>query len=258
LNRIRSAKGSRCSAKTHRLPDSTLWARRQLSPALPNLARCKIEGSLCALGSRHTTFAPTLTTIFLDALIESLATGEDRASLIDGLYVFTRGGVRLAAGWLYAHGRVQLTLNRWGSDPNCRPRRHHRLTTPAQPEHRISTNAVTRRLRVPALRVIALGRLRQQVGISQEYDQKSKAGSALMNRVYDERVFHVWKEWSRSEYGPFVIRTARYPISGRECEHRPGVRFNPSTQLSGIAVRLGPNTLEVPMIMISRSLDGKD
>jgi methylenetetrahydrofolate reductase (NADPH) len=68
--------------------------------------RCGIGASLRALGSGEAAFARTLTVISPDALIESLATSEERASPIDGLHIFTFGGVRRAAAWLCSRGRA--------------------------------------------------------------------------------------------------------------------------------------------------------
>jgi methylenetetrahydrofolate reductase (NADPH) len=62
--------------------------------------RCGIGTSLRALARGHTAFARILAEAGPDALIEALAAGEDPARPIDGLHVFTFGGVRRTAEWI--------------------------------------------------------------------------------------------------------------------------------------------------------------
>jgi methylenetetrahydrofolate reductase (NADPH) len=61
--------------------------------------RCGIGSSLRALARGHTAFARILTEAAPDALIETLVAGEAEGSVIDGLHVFTFGGVRRTAMW---------------------------------------------------------------------------------------------------------------------------------------------------------------
>ena len=61
--------------------------------------RCGIGTSLRAFAHGHTAFARILTEATPDTLIEALATGEDPSSPIDGIHVFTFGGVRRTANW---------------------------------------------------------------------------------------------------------------------------------------------------------------
>jgi methylenetetrahydrofolate reductase (NADPH) len=67
--------------------------------------RCGIGASLRALGQGQTAFARILTETTPDTLIAALVAGEERGLAIDGLHVFTFGGVRQTAAWLYARGR---------------------------------------------------------------------------------------------------------------------------------------------------------
>ena len=53
-----------------------------------------------ALARGHTAFARVLTEASPDALIEALVTGEAKDTAVDGLHVFTFGGVRRTAAWL--------------------------------------------------------------------------------------------------------------------------------------------------------------
>lgn len=64
--------------------------------------RCGIGRSLRALARGHTAFARILTEATPDALIEALAGGETNAGRIDGLHVFTFGGVARTARWRQA------------------------------------------------------------------------------------------------------------------------------------------------------------
>jgi methylenetetrahydrofolate reductase (NADPH) len=59
--------------------------------------RCGIGASLRALARGHTDFAHVLTEANPVPLVEALAAGEDKAAPIDGVHVFTFGGVRRAA-----------------------------------------------------------------------------------------------------------------------------------------------------------------
>ena len=64
--------------------------------------RCGIGASLRALARGHTAFARILSETGPDALIGALVTEEDPRWPIDGLHVFTFGGVRRAAEWIRA------------------------------------------------------------------------------------------------------------------------------------------------------------
>jgi methylenetetrahydrofolate reductase (NADPH) len=64
--------------------------------------RCGIGNSMRALARGHTAFARILTEAAPDALIDALAAGESTAGRIDGLHVFTFGGVARTAGWRQA------------------------------------------------------------------------------------------------------------------------------------------------------------
>ena len=64
--------------------------------------RCGIGSSLRALARGHTAFARILTEAAPDALIDALVAGEAESGAIDGLHVFTFGGVRRTAGWRQA------------------------------------------------------------------------------------------------------------------------------------------------------------
>jgi methylenetetrahydrofolate reductase (NADPH) len=67
--------------------------------------RCGIGASLRALARGHTAFARILAEAGPDTLIEALAAGEDPARPIDGLHLFTFGGVRRTAEWTSAYLR---------------------------------------------------------------------------------------------------------------------------------------------------------
>jgi methylenetetrahydrofolate reductase (NADPH) len=62
--------------------------------------RCGIGGSLRALARGHTAFARILAEAGPDALVDALVDEEDRDFPIDGLHVFTFGGVRRTAAWI--------------------------------------------------------------------------------------------------------------------------------------------------------------
>jgi methylenetetrahydrofolate reductase (NADPH) len=62
--------------------------------------RCGIGSSLRALARGHTAFARILSEAAPDALIDALVSGEAEAGAIDGLHVFTFGGVRRTAAWV--------------------------------------------------------------------------------------------------------------------------------------------------------------
>ncbi len=64
--------------------------------------RCGIGASLRALGRGQTAFARILTEATPDALIAALAAGEPHGTPIDGLHIFTFGGVHQTAAWLHA------------------------------------------------------------------------------------------------------------------------------------------------------------
>jgi methylenetetrahydrofolate reductase (NADPH) len=61
--------------------------------------RCGIGASLRALARGHAAIARILTEANPDALIDTLVTGEDQAAPIDGLHIFTFGGVQRTAAW---------------------------------------------------------------------------------------------------------------------------------------------------------------
>jgi methylenetetrahydrofolate reductase (NADPH) len=64
--------------------------------------RCGIGASLRTLARGHTAFARILAEAGPDALIGALVAEEDPRAPIDGLNVFTFGGVRRAAEWIHA------------------------------------------------------------------------------------------------------------------------------------------------------------
>ncbi len=68
--------------------------------------RCGIGASLSALAKGHTAFARALTAAGPDALIAELVAGENASTPIDGLHVFTFGGVRRTADWIRAAGNA--------------------------------------------------------------------------------------------------------------------------------------------------------
>jgi methylenetetrahydrofolate reductase (NADPH) len=62
--------------------------------------RCGIGASLRALARGHTAFARIMVEAGPDALIAELAAGEGAGNSIEGLHVFTFGGVRRTAEWI--------------------------------------------------------------------------------------------------------------------------------------------------------------
>jgi methylenetetrahydrofolate reductase (NADPH) len=70
--------------------------------------RCGIGASLRALARGHTAFARILAEAGPDALIGALVAEEDPGSPIDGLHVFTFGGVRRTAEWMRATSACRL------------------------------------------------------------------------------------------------------------------------------------------------------
>jgi methylenetetrahydrofolate reductase (NADPH) len=70
--------------------------------------RCGIGASLRALARRHSAFARILVEAGPDALIGSLAESENPDMRIDGLHVFTFGGIRRTAEWRHDRGSCAL------------------------------------------------------------------------------------------------------------------------------------------------------
>jgi methylenetetrahydrofolate reductase (NADPH) len=70
--------------------------------------RCGIGASLRALARGHTAFARILAEAGPDVLIRALVADEDARWPIDGLHVFTFGGVRRAAEWMGGYLRRPL------------------------------------------------------------------------------------------------------------------------------------------------------
>ena len=66
--------------------------------------RCGIGASLRALARGHTAFARILAEAGPDTLISALVAGEDPGWPIDGLHVFTFGGIRRTAEWIRTNG----------------------------------------------------------------------------------------------------------------------------------------------------------
>src|SRR5207302_2448596 len=64
--------------------------------------RCGIAASLRALARDHTAFARLLVEAKPDAVIDALVAGENAGAPIDGLHVFTFGGLRRTAEWMHA------------------------------------------------------------------------------------------------------------------------------------------------------------
>jgi methylenetetrahydrofolate reductase (NADPH) len=62
--------------------------------------RCGIGASLRALARGHTAFARILVEATPEPLAAALAAGEHRGAPIDGLHIFTFGGVRHTADWI--------------------------------------------------------------------------------------------------------------------------------------------------------------
>ena len=67
--------------------------------------RCGIGASLRALGRGQTAFARILAEATPDALIGSLVAGEEGGARLDGLHVFTFGGVHRTAEWIRSRAR---------------------------------------------------------------------------------------------------------------------------------------------------------
>ncbi|MBV8456314.1 MAG: hypothetical protein JO122_06835, partial [Acetobacteraceae bacterium] len=67
--------------------------------------RCGVGASLRALARGHTAFARILAEAGPDGLIAGLAAGEDPSRPIDGLHIFTFGGVRRTAEWISGYLR---------------------------------------------------------------------------------------------------------------------------------------------------------
>jgi methylenetetrahydrofolate reductase (NADPH) len=72
--------------------------------------RCGIGASLRALARGHTAFARILAEAGPDALIGALVADEDPGRPIDGLHVFTFGGVRRTAEWIGGYLRRPLAV----------------------------------------------------------------------------------------------------------------------------------------------------
>jgi methylenetetrahydrofolate reductase (NADPH) len=72
--------------------------------------RCGIGASLRALARGHTAFARILAEAGPDALIGALVAEEDPRWPIDGLHVFTFGGVRRTAEWISGYLRRPLEV----------------------------------------------------------------------------------------------------------------------------------------------------
>jgi methylenetetrahydrofolate reductase (NADPH) len=72
--------------------------------------RCGIGASLRALARGHTAFARILAEAGPDALIGALVADEDPGRPIDGLHVFTFGGVRRTAEWISGYLRRPLAV----------------------------------------------------------------------------------------------------------------------------------------------------
>jgi methylenetetrahydrofolate reductase (NADPH) len=68
--------------------------------------RCGIGASLRALGRGQAAFARILAEATPDGLIVALAAGEEPHTRIDGLHIFTFGGVRRTAEWICARARA--------------------------------------------------------------------------------------------------------------------------------------------------------
>jgi methylenetetrahydrofolate reductase (NADPH) len=64
--------------------------------------RCGVGSSLRALARGHTAFARILSETGPDALVRALVAGEDASRPLEGLHLFTFGGVRRTAAWIRA------------------------------------------------------------------------------------------------------------------------------------------------------------
>lgn len=69
--------------------------------------RCGVGGSLRALGRGQAAFARILTQATPDRLIEALVALEQPGIAIDGLHLFTFGGVAHTLQWLHAHPQLE-------------------------------------------------------------------------------------------------------------------------------------------------------
>ena len=72
--------------------------------------RCGIGASLRALARGHTAYARILAEAGPDALIGALVAEEEPGRPIDGLHVFTFGGVRRTAEWISGYLRRPLAV----------------------------------------------------------------------------------------------------------------------------------------------------
>jgi methylenetetrahydrofolate reductase (NADPH) len=70
--------------------------------------RCGIGSSLRALARGHSAFARILSEAAPDAVIDALVSGEAEIGAIDGLHVFTFGGVRRTAAWVQSAASVNF------------------------------------------------------------------------------------------------------------------------------------------------------
>jgi methylenetetrahydrofolate reductase (NADH) len=73
--------------------------------------RCGIGASLRALARGHTAFARILAEAGPDALVDALVADEDPRCPIDGLHIFTFGGVRRTAEWILAATGARRTVD---------------------------------------------------------------------------------------------------------------------------------------------------
>jgi methylenetetrahydrofolate reductase (NADPH) len=74
--------------------------------------RCGIGASLRALARGHTAFARILAEAGPDALVGALVAEDDPRGPIDGLHVFTFGGVRRTAEWISGYSRRALAAGK--------------------------------------------------------------------------------------------------------------------------------------------------
>ena len=87
--------------------------RQRLAGVEPKeIERAIIGGALRALARGHTAFARILAEAGPDALIKALAAGEDPARPIEGLHLFTFGGVRRTAEWITGYLSSQTSSMR--------------------------------------------------------------------------------------------------------------------------------------------------
>jgi len=64
--------------------------------------RCGIGASLRTLARGHTAFARILAEAGPDTLVDALVAGEDPGWPVDGLHIFTFGGIRRTTEWIGA------------------------------------------------------------------------------------------------------------------------------------------------------------